>query len=190
MREALAPLRILGHSAPMTSALRYRLFETPLGTCGLVWSERGLRAVQLPEGNQRTTRQRILERYPEINEGLAPPPVKRAMALIHSLLTGKRPSLDGLDLDLKNVTPFCRRVYQAARQIPPGETLTYGELAQRIGAPGAARAVGRALGSNPLPIVVPCHRILAAGGKLGGFTAHGGVATKQRLLACERGEAA
>ena len=89
---------------------------------------------------------------------------------------------------MEGVAGFHRRVYDAARAIPPGKTLAYGEIAERIGAPGAARAVGQALGRNPFPIVVPCHRVLAAGGKIGGFSAHGGTATKRRMLAIEAGK--
>ena len=86
---------------------------------------------------------------------------------------------------MDGVPEFHRRVYEAARAIPPGNTLSYGDIAKRVGAPGAARAVGQALGRNPFPIVVPCHRVLAAGGKIGGFSAQGGVATKRRMLAIE-----
>lgn len=174
-------------NSQMTPSLHYLLFKTPVGPCGLLWSEHGLCAIQLPESSESATRQRIFERYPACRERAPSPTVSQAVALITELLHGTKPSLDQLVLDLRGVSPFCRKVYAAARQIPVGETISYGELAQRIGSPGAARAVGRALGTNPLPIVVPCHRVLAAGGKLGGFTAHGGLATKQRLLACERG---
>jgi methylated-DNA-[protein]-cysteine S-methyltransferase len=87
---------------------------------------------------------------------------------------------------MDGVPPFRRRVYQMARTIPPGETRSYGEIAARLGAPGSARAVGQALGRNPFPIIVPCHRVLAAGGKIGGFSANGGVGTKLRMLALER----
>ena len=89
---------------------------------------------------------------------------------------------------MQDVAPFHRRVYEAARAIPPGKTLAYGDIAARLGAAGAARAVGQALGRNPFPIVVPCHRVLAAHGKIGGFSAHGGTETKRRMLAIERGE--
>ena len=102
-----------------------------------------------------------------------------------ALLDGEPVDLSDLMLDLESLPPFQRRVCEAARAIPVGATLTYGEIATRIGEPGAARAVGQALGANPFPIIVPCHRVLAAGGKPGGFSAPGGVTTKLRLLATE-----
>ena len=91
---------------------------------------------------------------------------------------------------MEGVPPFHRRVYEAAREIPPGDTLSYGAIANRIGSPGSARAVGQALGRNPFAIVVPCHRVVAANGKLGGFSANGGVTTKANLLALETHEPA
>jgi len=102
-----------------------------------------------------------------------------------ALLRGERVSLDDVALDMEGVQPFHRRVFELARTIPAGRTSTYGELATRLGDPGSARAVGEALGRNPFPIVVPCHRVLAATGKLGGFSAHGGATTKRRMLIIE-----
>jgi methylated-DNA-[protein]-cysteine S-methyltransferase len=101
-------------------------------------------------------------------------------------LSGESPDLSFVQIDLNNIPALDRRVYELARTIPPGETLTYGQIATRLGDPLLARDVGQALARNPFPIVVPCHRVVAAGGKLGGFSARGGVATKQRLLAIER----
>jgi methylated-DNA-[protein]-cysteine S-methyltransferase len=102
------------------------------------------------------------------------------------LLSGAEADLSGVRLDMQRVPPFEQRVYEVARTIPKGQTLTYGQIATRLGDPARARDVGQALARNPFPIVVPCHRVLAAGGKLGGFSAAGGVATKQRLLSIER----
>src|SRR4029079_6784817 len=93
--------------------------------------------------------------------------------------------LSAIALDMAQVPPFHRRVYEVARTIPPGATLSYGEIATRLGVPGSARAVGQALGRNPFAIVVPCHRVLAAGGKMGGFSANGGIGTKLRMLSIE-----
>jgi methylated-DNA-[protein]-cysteine S-methyltransferase len=119
-------------------------------------------------------------------ESSPPPVVQRAMERINALLAGGRDDLADLVLDLDTVAPFNRRVYEVARAIPPGETSTYGQIARAVGEPGAARAIGRAMGDNPWPIIVPCHRVLGADGKAGGFSANGGVETKARLLTIER----
>jgi methylated-DNA-[protein]-cysteine S-methyltransferase len=165
--------------------VRFALFETPLGRCGIAWSERGVVAVQLPEASEAATRARLLRRWPEAVETPPPQHVEEAIAAIASLLRGEPRDLTHITLDMDRVEPFHRRVYEAARRIPPGATLTYGEVAERLGDPTAARAVGQALAENPLPLIVPCHRVVAAGGKLGGFSANGGVSTKLRLLSIE-----
>jgi methylated-DNA-[protein]-cysteine S-methyltransferase len=126
-----------------------------------------------------------LHRFPTAGEALPPPEVRRSIDSIVALLRGEASDLSAIALDMDGVPPFHRRVYEVARSIPPGKTLSYGDIAARLDARGAARAVGQALGQNPFPIVVPCHRVLAAGGKLGGFSAHGGIATKLRMLAIE-----
>jgi methylated-DNA-[protein]-cysteine S-methyltransferase len=123
---------------------------------------------------------------PGSRESAPPPDVEQAIERIRALLSGSAVDLASVPLDMSAVNPFERRVYDVARTIPPGQTLTYGQIAARLGDPLLARDVGQALGRNPFPIVVPCHRVLAAGGKLGGFSAPGGVATKQRLLAIEQ----
>jgi methylated-DNA-[protein]-cysteine S-methyltransferase len=101
------------------------------------------------------------------------------------LLGGARQDLASVPLDFSGVPSFNRRAYEVARTIPPGKTLTYGDIAHRLGQPGSAQAVGQAMGHNPFPIIVPCHRVLAAGGKDGGFSARGGVGTKRRMLVIE-----
>jgi methylated-DNA-[protein]-cysteine S-methyltransferase len=111
--------------------------------------------------------------------------VRRAVDAITALLRGERTDLTSVPLDMERVPEFHRRVYEAARAIPPGSTRSYGEIAKQLGEPGSARAVGQALGRNPFAIVVPCHRVLAAGGRSGGFSATGGVTTKLRMLAIE-----
>lgn len=163
----------------------FTLFVTPVGRCGIVWSERGILGVQLPEGRVAATRARLLERFPNARVSQPPPRIAKAMAAIVALLEGQRPNLRAIALDFEQVPPFHRKVYEAARGIAPGSTLSYGEIAERVGSPGSARAVGQALARNPFAIIVPCHRVLAAGGKPGGFTALGGIDTKQRLLALE-----
>jgi methylated-DNA-[protein]-cysteine S-methyltransferase len=163
----------------------YTLFDTAIGCCGIAWEAAHVVGVQLPEGSAHATRRRMLERFPGAGETAAPARVRHAIGGMTGLLRGERADLGRVALALDRVPPFHRRVYVAARDIPPGHTVSYGELAARIGAPGAARAVGQALGRNPFPIIVPCHRVLAANGKPGGFTATGGAATKLRMLAIE-----
>jgi O-6-methylguanine DNA methyltransferase len=166
-------------------ARQFALFDTPIGRCGVAWGEAGIGLVQLPERREALTRTRILERVPGAREADPPAFVREAVAAILRLLAGEAVDLSGIELDLEGVPPFHRRVYTGAREIAPGVSLSYGELAARLDAPRSARAVGQALRRNPFPIIVPCHRVCAAGGKVGGFTANGGVATKRRLLALE-----
>jgi methylated-DNA-[protein]-cysteine S-methyltransferase len=164
----------------------FHLFDTAIGRCGVAWGARGLTALQLPEVRDAQTRARLAARFPNARELPPPADVRRALDAIAALLRGERSDLSTIALDLDRVPPFHRRVYEVTRAIPPGATLSYGDVAERVGVPGAARAVGQALGRNPFAIVVPCHRVLAAGGKVGGFSANGGVTTKLRLLSLER----
>jgi methylated-DNA-[protein]-cysteine S-methyltransferase len=167
------------------TALGYALFDTAIGRCGIAWGGAGIVGVQLPEARELDTRARVLARFPGAREGQPPADVKRAQRGIVALLRGEASDLSGFALDMEGVPSFHRRVYRVARTIPPGATLSYGEVAARLGAPRSARAVGQALGRNPFAIVVPCHRVLAANGKPGGFSANGGVTTKLRLLSIE-----
>lgn len=169
----------------------FTLFETPIGLCGLAWGEQGLVGAQLPEARPGAAWDRLRRRYPDAVEASPPPPsIQRTIERINDLLAGGRDDLVDVELDFSVVSPFNRRVYEIARAIPPGQTLTYGQIAKAISQtgddPGAARAVGKALGENPWPIVVPCHRVLGADGKSGGFSAPGGVETKARMLTIER----
>ncbi|CAN5540817.1 methylated-DNA--[protein]-cysteine S-methyltransferase [soil metagenome] len=165
----------------------FTLFETPIGLCGLAWNEHALIGAQLPEAAPGAGWARLRRRYPDAVEASPPPAaVQNAIGRINALLAGGRDDLIDLALDFDRVAPFNRRVYEIARAIPPGETSTYGQIAKAMGEPGAARAIGKALGDNPWPIIVPCHRVLAADGKSGGFSAPGGVAAKARLLTIER----
>jgi methylated-DNA-[protein]-cysteine S-methyltransferase len=165
--------------------LHHALFDTAIGRCGIAWSARGLVAVQLPEPNDDATRRRLLRGLRDAREAVPPPDVQRAIDAMAALLRGEPSDLSVIALDMEGVPDFHRRVYEIARGIPPGSTLAYGEVAARLGDAGAARAVGQALGHNPFAIVVPCHRVLAAGGRPGGFSANGGAATKLRMLAIE-----
>jgi methylated-DNA-[protein]-cysteine S-methyltransferase len=164
----------------------FTLFDTRIGPCGIAWADRGVMAVQLPEGNEARTRARLLRRCPHAREATPPAHVQDAIEGIVSLLRGEARDLSTIVLDMDGLPAFDRRVYEVARTIVPGATLSYGEIAARLGTSGLAREVGQALGRNPFPIVVPCHRVLAAGGKVGGFSANGGITTKLRLLTIER----
>jgi len=165
--------------------LGFALFETPIGRCGISWSESGVTGVQFPGDDAEATRSALARRFPEARCIEPPRFVRAATAAIVALLEGSDDDLTGIPLDPDAIPPFNQRVYDVTRRIPPGETLTYGEVATAIGEPGAARAVGRALGENPYPILIPCHRVLAAGGKVGGFSGTGGITTKRRVLALE-----
>jgi methylated-DNA-[protein]-cysteine S-methyltransferase len=163
----------------------FTLFDTAIGRCAIAWGERGINALQLPMSSADKTRARIRQRYGDIAEAVPPADVQSAIDGIVELLAGKPNDLSEVVLDLDGVPEFNRGVYDIARTIPPGQTLTYGDIAKRLGGVELSRDVGQALGRNPCPIVVPCHRVLAAGGKPGGFSANGGVATKLKMLAIE-----
>lgn len=167
----------------------YTLFDTAVGRCGLAWSERGINALMLPEADHEATRKRLLRRAGNVPEAVPPASVRQAIAAIQSLLEGERTDLANVAVDLEGMPDFNLQVYEIARRIPAGETLTYGDIAKRLGDVQLSRAVGQAMGQNPVPIVVPCHRVVAAGGKTGGFSAPGGSGTKLKILAIERAKA-
>lgn len=168
----------------------YAMFDTALGRAAIAWTERGVCGVQIPEGDDDATRSRLLRRWPSTPETVPPPGVVTIIDGVIALLGGDDVDFTDCQLDLRGTSEFERQVYAAALAIPPGQTLTYGEIAEQIGDCGAARAVGQALGANPIPIIVPCHRVVAASGKSGGFSAAGGPKTKLRMLAIERGDTA
>lgn len=157
------------------------LFDTAIGRCAIAWSPSGVHRIQLPkDSDERTLRQTGAE------EAEQPPDwIEAAVERMAGLLRGAPDPLTDIPVDLEGVPSFARTVYLAAREIPPGRTIGYGELAAKIGEPSAAQAVGRALGDNPCPIILPCHRILAADGSMHGFSANGGVHTKRRMLTIE-----
>lgn len=167
----------------------FALFETPIGTCGIAWSPRGIAGLQLPEATPDATRTRLRRRWPDAVESEPPAGVGRTIDRILMLLKGEAADLADIPLDLEVAPEFHRKVYEVARTIPPGRTMTYGEIAKRLGVPHESREVGQALGRNPIAIIVPCHRVLGADGKMGGFSANGGVSTKRRMLEIERAPA-
>lgn len=162
------------------------LFDTAIGRCGLAWGPQGLLAVQLPEADDDATKRRLLKSAgacPALSD--VPSLASQAVQGIQALLRGEPRNLLELPLDMSRLTDFQRKVYAFARAIQPGSTRTYGEVAHGLGDVKLARAVGQAMGHNPFAPVVPCHRVLAAGNRPGGFSATGGAATKLRMLAIE-----
>jgi methylated-DNA-[protein]-cysteine S-methyltransferase len=155
------------------------LFETAIGTCGVGWSEAGITGVALP--GTRGLSGEPLKAFSDV-----PAAVRDATAGMVALLDGEPVDLRSVALDERRLDAFRRRVYAATREIAAGSTASYGEVARAIGEPRAAREVGVALARNPFPIIVPCHRVLAADGALHGFSAPGGIATKRRMLEIER----
>jgi methylated-DNA-[protein]-cysteine S-methyltransferase len=165
--------------------MQFALFDTAIGTCGIVWTTRGMCGVQLPEADAAATRARVTQRYPNAREAAPSPEAQHAIDGIVALTAGEPRDLADIVIDDAAISDFNRKVYAIARAIPPGQTMTYGEVAEKLGDKQLARAVGQAMGENPTPIVMPCHRVLAANGRSGGFSAPGGVVTKLRLLTIE-----
>ena len=164
----------------------FTLFDTVIGTCAIVWGAGGIVGVSLPSQDIAETRSHLRQRFPQAIESKPSAEIASVVADIQSLMQGEKRDLSSVKLDLTGIPDFHRKVYAVARAITQGNTMTYGEISAKLNAPGTARAVGKALGANPFPIIVPCHRILASGGKAGGFSAPGGLETKMRMLNIER----
>ena len=167
--------------------VRHALFATVIGDCGLAWTARGLVAVQLPERDRTATERRLVAKSGSAGRVEPPPFIAALIADIARYLSGERVDFSAVAVDLDGIDPMRCQLYKTMRAIDFGKTTTYGALAKQIGLtePEAARDVGAAMGRNPVPIVIPCHRVLPAGGKPGGFSAYGGTATKEKLLALE-----
>jgi len=169
----------------------YCLFKTSLGWCGITWRESpipGIYAVtsfQLPEATVEITKARIAQISCAPKPSAPPRQIRKIISRLHLHLNGKVQDFQDVPVELDDADPFMLKVLEAARKIPAGSTVTYGDLARAVGTPAQTRAVGRALGRNPIPLIIPCHRVVAAKGKPGGFSAHGGRATKAKLLAIE-----
>jgi len=170
----------------MTDTAHYHLFDTSLGLCGVAWNGRGLVGVQLPEKDPAATERRLAAK----SHGMPAQPPAWVAALIEDIrkyCAGEKIDFSAIAVDLGAMDDFRQRLYSALREVAFGRTVTYGELAKRLDLSGweGARDVGEAMGRNPMPIVIPCHRVLAAGNKPGGFSAYGGTTTKKKLLALE-----
>lgn len=175
------------------------LFDTAIGRCGVAWRDDAVVGVQIPEATDEQTRRRLHLKLvgeavaapgpdpaPTVLPATPPSAIAAAIEGMQALLDGDRVDLNFVDVDFGGAPEFEAAVWEATRAIAPGSSVTYGELANRIGRPGGAQAVGRALGTNPCPIVVPCHRVMGADGQLTGFSAHGGTDTKRKMLLIER----
>lgn len=164
----------------------FAFFETPAGLCGLAWNDAlEICGGQLPEPTPELTRRRMQQRFPLLHEVAPPPAIAEVLRRLAAALQGAPDTLEDVPLADADVPEFNRRVYALARRIPPGETRSYGELADELGGPAVARAVGQALGRNHFAPLVPCHRVMAAHGQSGGFSGPGGLKTKLHLLQLE-----
>ncbi len=168
------------------SVHRYHIFETAAGFCGIAWSDYGITRFQLPTKSADATERLLRRRLADAEPGTPPARVEEAVSAVRRYFEGKETDFSAFELDLTGQDAFFRQVYFAARRVPWGHTTTYGALARRLGAgPEAARDVGQAMARNPVALIIPCHRVLAAGGKIGGFSAPGGSSTKLRMLEME-----
>ena len=165
---------------------QYLIFETAGGFCGIAWSSIGITRFQLPTRSPEATTRILLRRLPGAEAGTPTPSVSEAIATVKRYFEGEETDFSGVRIDLGEQDAFFKQIYAAARRVGWGRTTTYGALAKEIDAgPEAARDVGQAMAKNPVPLIIPCHRVLAAGGKVGGFSAPGGSAAKIRMLELE-----
>jgi methylated-DNA-[protein]-cysteine S-methyltransferase len=164
----------------------HSVFETAAGFCAIAWSDAGITRFMLPSSTAQATEHNLRRRLPEAQTGTPPAHVVAAIEAAKRYFAGEKMDFSELRLDLAGQGEFFRKIYDAARRVTWGNTTTYGALAKEVGVgPEAARDVGQAMAKNPVPLIIPCHRVLAAGGKLGGFSAPGGSATKERMLELE-----
>lgn len=164
----------------------YLIFETACGFCGVAWNDVGITRFQLPASTAAATGRSLLRRRPGAEPGTPPPKVAELVAAVQRYFEGKPMDFSGVEIDFTGQDPFARQIYAALRRVGWGRTTTYGTLAKEPGAgPEVARDVGQAMANNPVPLIVPCHRVLAARGKIGGFSAPGGSTAKLRMLRLE-----
>jgi methylated-DNA-[protein]-cysteine S-methyltransferase len=163
----------------------YTIFDTAVGRCGIAWGDGGIVGVQLPEEREIETRRRMLRQYPDARELAPPPNVEMAIDGIAALLRGEGADLSEVTLDISGIHAFNARVYAFTRTIPRGATRSYGEVAASLRASGAVRSVAQAIARNPFVIIVPCHRVLEAGGYADKMSPNGGSISKRRLLSIE-----
>jgi methylated-DNA-[protein]-cysteine S-methyltransferase len=167
------------------SGRAYTIFDTAIGRCGIAWGEAGILGVQLPQAREIETRKRLFNLYPDARETRPVPNVQAAIEGMTALLRGEASDLLDVTLDMTGIHVFSQRVYEVTRRIPRGQTLTYDEVAARMGTPSAVRPVAQAIGRNPFVVIVPCHRVLERGGYADAISPHGGLISKRRLLSIE-----
>src|SRR3982074_1886257 len=163
----------------------YTVFDTMIGRCGIAWGDVGVLGVQLPEAREIETRRRLFQLFPDARELRPPRDIQNALDGIARRRRGKAADLSDVRLDMTGIPPFNAWVYEFTRSIPRGETMTYGEVASRLRASGASHSVAQAISKNPFMIIVPCHRVLEAGGYADRISANGGRISKRRLLSIE-----
>jgi methylated-DNA-[protein]-cysteine S-methyltransferase len=164
----------------------YTIFETKNGFAAVAWSENGVSSLRLPASTEARVEASVLRRFPQARRSPPSALVTRLISDINRYFNGEKVDFSVIPLDFGSQDPFFARVYSEVRKLGWGETTTYGAVAKVLGVPPqAARDVGQAMASNPMPLIVPCHRVLAAGGKLGGFSAPGGSNSKARMLELE-----
>ncbi len=163
----------------------YSIFDTAIGRCAIAWGEAGIVGVQLPEAREIDTRRRLFHIYPEARETKPTQNAEAAIEGIVALLRGGAADFADVTLDMRGIHGFDQRVYQITQRLPRGETLTYTDLAARLGSPSAVRSVALALARNPFVIIIPCHRVLEAGGYADRMSPHAGLISKRRLLSIE-----
>jgi methylated-DNA-[protein]-cysteine S-methyltransferase len=164
----------------------YRIFESARGFCAVAWNIAGITCLRLPAKSDQAAERGLRRRKLDAEPGTPPPAVADAIAAVQRYFEGEATDFSGVELDLGEQEDFLQQVYAAARRVGWGQTTTYGALAKELGAgPEAARDVGQAMARNPVPLIIPCHRVLATGGRIGGFSAPGGAATKLRMLELE-----
>ena len=164
----------------------YVVFETASGFCGIAWNGLAIIALQLPTTSAGAAERLLRRRAPGAEPGCQPPAVAEVVDAVRRYFDGEETDFSDIELDLGAQETFVRRVYEAARRVGWGHTTTYGALAKQLGAgPEAAREVGQAMARNPVPLIIPCHRVLAAGNRIGGFSAPGGSGAKRRMLELE-----
>jgi len=163
----------------------YSIFDSAIGRCAVVWDDAGIVGVQLPEAREIDTRRRLFQLYPQARESKPTPNTEAAIEGMVALLHGDAADFSDVTLDMRGIHGFDQRVYQITQRVLRGETLTYGDIASRLGSPSAVRSVAQALSRNPFVVIVPCHRVLEAGGYADRMSPHGGLISKRRLLSIE-----